>query len=319
MQSGQTYCHIEISEDFKIPILAGTEIIIEVDGPTHFTGNIVPKNLKEAQQTIFGQTVSRDDSIKRNFKESALKEKEETREKQGLINRLRNIAQRIWKKLWPLKKEKQDLINRLRDMTQRVEGNSDLLLQYACRLERFKQRRKIDNPEIIPIKSQETTKNSNASQEPIDLTEKNKDLIGVTAHSIKNSGLFFSVPLTKDGDKLDGTYDDEVLKKIFKNCLINAYYSQALLNLKEFYRQEAKLEKNTDEDARTTQEGKNGMLDPLRGVGNCQTNRETGGSNALQKIKEAKNQEKNKMKPKLDSIPTIRQKTQTSGQGNTLQ
>lgn len=61
-------CHIEISKDFKIPILAGTEIIIEVDGPTHFTGNIVPTNLKDAQQTIFGQTISRDDSIKRNFK-----------------------------------------------------------------------------------------------------------------------------------------------------------------------------------------------------------------------------------------------------------
>ena len=325
-------CHIEISEDFKIPILAGTEIIIEVDGPTHFTGNIVPKNLKDAQQTIFGQTVSRDDSIKRNFKESALKEKEETREKQGLINRLRNIAQRIWKKLWPLKKEKQDIINRLRDMTQRVEGNSNLLLQYACRLERFKQRRKIDNPEIIPIKSQETTKNSNASQEPIDLTGKNKDLIGVTAHSIKNSGLFFSVPLTKDGDKLDGTYDDKVLKKIFKNCLINAYYSQALLNLKEFYRREAEEEKKELENTettqpskqeqngnQTTQEGKNEMLASLQGVGNCQTNRETGGSNALQKIKEAKEDEKIKIeKEELRLRSAMRQNMRTSGQGNVL-
>ena len=324
-------CHIEISKDFKIPILAGTEIIIEVDGPTHFTGNIVPKNLKDAQQTIFGQTVSRDDLIKRNFKESALKEKEETREKQGLINRLRNIAQRIWKKLWPLKKEKQDIINRLRDMTQRVEGNSNLLLQYACRLERFKQRRKIDNPEIIPIKSQETTKNSNASQEPIDLTGKNKDLIGVTAHSIKNSGLFFSVPLTKDGDGKNGTYDDEVLKKIFKNCLINAYYSQALLNLKEFYRQEAEEEKKELENTettqlsqqeqngdQTTQEGRNGKLASLQGVGNCQTNRETGGSNALEKIKEAKDQEKEEIKKHLNSMSTIHQETQTSGQRNVL-
>lgn len=221
-------CKIKISDGFEIPILAGTEIIIEIDGPNHFAGFITPKNLKDAQQTILGQTVFRNDSIKRNFKKSALEEKSDSEE---------------------MTRGNLSLKDKLQNMIRNLKDKSASLLQYACRLEKFKQRRKIDNPEIIPIKSQETTKNSNAPQEPIDLTEKNEDLIGVTAHSIRNSNLFFSIPGLKDqyriNDKGNKVYYTNELSNTFKNCLINAYYSQALSNLKEFYRQETKNTQST--------------------------------------------------------------------------
>lgn len=174
-------------------------------------------------------------------------------------------------------------------MAQRVEGNSNLLLQYACRLESFKQRRKIDNPEIIPIKSQETIKNPEPLQEVINLTENDTDLINVTAHSIKNSGLFFSVPLIKDCNAENRGYDDEVLKKTFKNCLINAYYLQALSNLKEFYRQEEV--KNTQSTQQSEQE----------------QNREKTTQSPLNKIKTAKNQEKDKILKKINGEKKLEQ------------
>lgn len=253
-------CKIKISDGFEIPILAGTEIIIEIDGPNHFAGFITPENLKEARKTILGQTVFRNDSIKRNFKKSALEEKSDSEE---------------------MTRGNLSLKDKLQNMVRNLKDKSASLLQYACRLEKFKQRRKIDNPEIIPIKSQETTKNSNAPQEPIDLTEKNEDLIGVTAHSIRNSNLFFSIPGLKDqyriNDKGNKVYYTNELRNTFKNCLINAYYSQALSNLKEFYRQETK-------NTQSTQPGQQ------------EQNREETTKSPLDEIKTAKEEEKDKIK-----------------------
>ena len=78
------------------------------------------------------------------------------------------------------------------------------------------------------------------------------------------------------------------------------------------------MEKKQDEDARTTKKGRNGTLDSLHVVDNCQTNRGTGGISALDRIRNAGQKEREEIKKHLNSMPTIPQNTRTSGQGNVL-
>lgn len=271
-------CKIKISDGFEIPILAGTEIIIEIDGPNHFAGFITPKNLKDAQQTILGQTVFRNDSIKRNFKKSALEEKSDSEE---------------------MTRGNRSLKDKLQNMVRNLKDKSASLLQYACRLEKFKQRRKIDNPEIIPIKSQETIENSNPTPpEPIDLTETNEDLIGVTAHSIRNSNLFFSIPGLKDqyqkDDEGNKTYDMDKLRNTFKNCFVNAYYLQALSNLKEFYRQEETENTQSTQQSEQEQNREKTTQSPLDKI-------KTAKDKEIQKINEEKKLEQEGLSIKIDT------------------
>lgn len=60
------------------------------------------------------------------------------------------------------------------------------------------------------------------------------------------------------------------------------------------------------------------MFTSLQVVGNCQTNRGTEGISALGQIEKVKREEREKIQNYLKSMPAIRQKTQTSGQRNTL-
>ena len=328
-------CDITICDNFIIPIKAGTEIVIEADGTPHFENGILPKNLEEVQGAITEKTRRRNREIEEDFIDN------------------------------------KDLCDSLKKRVSTFRDKEDQLLKLAYYLQNFEQRRKHLDPTIYsdlfkefygseeeienhatsgainssgnipqlqksPQDTRKDEKNSvllEMTQELEDLqnTLQLKDVKEVIQDSIKKSKLFFSIPLLASCIK-DRKYQEEEIKKVFLNCFINAYCSQALSNLKKFYRRKAEEEKKElenrrkaeeeqkePENTKTNQEGQNGRLDSLHVVGNCQTNIETGGSNALEKIKEAKDQEKEEIKKHLNSMPTIHQETQTSGQGNVLQ
>ena len=143
---------------------------------------------------------------------------------------------------------------------------------------------------------------------------------------------------------VDKTYKEEEIQKVFLNCFINAYCSQALSNLKEFYRQEAEEEEEKKElentkttqssqqeqnGDQTTRQGENGTLTSnketvgIRALEQINvtltSNKETVGIRALEQIKYARDEERDKIRTFLSSMSVTPQNTRTSGQGNTLQ
>ncbi len=344
-------CSIEIANGFIIPIKAGTKIVIEADGPPHFEKNILPENLEEAQHAIIGKTIARNHEIKGD-----------------LINN-------------------KDSCDSLKKRVSTLRDKEERLLECACYLQKFRQRRKHLDPTIDSESSKkfyqtEATQDTKKAEQNSGLLEmtpelrdlqeilQDKDVKEVIPESIKKSNLFFSIPLLTSCIK-DGQYQEEEIKKVFLNCFINAYCSQALSNLKEFYRQEAELEKNPDdyrqkedeekkelENTKTTQssqqeqngdqttqegengtlkkepentettqssqqkqngdqtnrQGQNGTLASFQGVGNCQTNRETGGISALTKIRNARDKERTAIEKYFLGLKN----TRTSGQGTVL-
>ena len=272
-------CTIQIAKDFEIPIAKGTKIVIEADGTPHFEKAILPKNLKEAQDAITGKTMERNYEIKGAF-----------------IDNKDSLQERV----------------------STLRGKEERLLECACYLQRFRQRRKHLDPTIHgesqPQKSPQYTKkaeqNSGLLEMTLELQELKNQLLchkDIIPESIKKSKLFFSIPLLTSCMTEDKKYKEEEIQKVFLNCFINAYCSQALSNLKEFYRQKAEMEKNTP--------GTHGTLDSLYVVSNGQTNKKIGGIDALKKIRGARDEEKAAIK---DYFPTP-QNTRTSGEGNTLQ
>lgn len=323
-------CSIKIAEGFEIPIKAGTKIVIEADGATHFENTIPPENLKEAQHAITGKTIERNYEIKG-----------------ALIDNKASC-------------------DSLKERVLKLEDNENHLLKCACYLQKFKQRRKHLDPTIDselstdfykleaeteklvtsdvinssgnipqPQESPQDTKKDEENSVLLEMTPELRDLQNtlqyedvkeVISESIKKSRLFVSIPQLTSCIE-NGRYQKEEIKKVFLNCFINAYCSQALSNLKEFYRQEAEEEKKELENTKTTQpsqqeqngdqttqEGKNEMLASLQVVGNCKTNRETVGISALTQISDAREKEKTAIE---EYFPRPKN-TRTSGRVNTL-
>ena len=315
-------CSIEIANGFIIPIKAGTKIVIEADGPPHFEKNILPENLEEAQHAIIGKTIARNHEIKGD-----------------LINN-------------------KDSCDSLKKRVSTLRDKEERLLECACYLQKFRQRRKHLDPTIDSESSKkfyqtEATQDTKKAEQNSGLLEmtpelrdlqeilQDKDVKEVIPESIKKSNLFFSIPLLTSCIK-DGQYQEEEIKKVFLNCFINAYCSQALSNLKEFYRQKEDEEKKELENTKTTQssqqeqngdqttrQGENGTLTSnketvgIRALEQINvtltSNKETVGIRALEQIKYARDEERDKIRTFLSSMSVTPQNTRTSGQGNTLQ
>ena len=300
-------CSIEIAKNFKIPIAKGTKIVIEADGALHFENGILPENLKKAQDTITTKTKERNDEIKG-----------------ALI-------------------DNKDLYTSLKDKVLKLEDNENHLLECACYLQRFRQRRELLDPTIDSESSKkfyqteatQGTKKAEQNSRLLEMTPElkelqeilqDKDVEEVIPESIQKSNLFFSIPLLTSCMTKDKKYQEEEIQKVFLNCFINAYCSQALSNLKEFYSQKEDKEKKGIKNTSTDLQGENGTLTSnketvgIRALEQINvrltSNRETVGIRALEQIKYAKNNEKEEIQKYLNSATP--QNTQTSGQGNVL-
>ena len=337
-------CTIQIAKDFEIPIKAGTEIVIEADGAPHFEKNILPENLEEVQHAIIGKTRERNYEIKGALidNKASCDGLKALTDNKASCDGLKDLT------------DNKDSCDGLKEGASTLIDKEKRLLECACYLQRFRQRRKHLNPTIDSFsskdfyetedatnhsgntppaqKSTQDTKKGKKNSVLLEMTSELEDLQNILQHedvkeviqdSITKSNLFFSIPLLESCMTENKSYKKEEIQKVFLNCFINAYCSQVLSNLKEFYRQKEDEEKKELENTKTTQSSQqeqNGDQTTRQGEnGTLTSNKETVGIRALEQIKYARDEERDKIRTFLSSMSVTPQNTRTSGQGNTLQ